>query len=114
MIKQGDIVIIDFEPSKGSEIKKRRSAAVISRDEYSLASNLIIVCPITSSTKPRPYFVPINCDSLDLLSKVSTKQVCSLDYTENGGRNVSVIGKLETKELLNVAQHFLLNFSFPF
>ncbi|MCG3401961.1 type II toxin-antitoxin system PemK/MazF family toxin [Staphylococcus massiliensis] len=32
-IKQGTIVFIDFEPSKGCEIRKRRPAIVISRHE---------------------------------------------------------------------------------
>ena len=63
-IKQGPIIYIDFDPSKGSEIKKRRPAVVISRDEYSLSSNLIIVCPITSTDKKRPYFVEIDNDAL--------------------------------------------------
>lgn len=105
---------IDFEPSKGSEIKKRRPAVVISRDEYNLASNLIIVCPITSTDKDRPYFVPIYNEKLSKNSKVNTKQVYSLDYTEQGGRKIQVIGKVPKKELMNIAQHFLLNFNFDF
>ncbi|ALS36103.1 growth inhibitor PemK [Enterococcus rotai] len=114
MIKQRDIVIIDFEPSKGSEIKKRRPALVMSRDEYNLSSNLIIVCPITSTKSKQPYFVSINNEVFEKESKVNTKQVYSLDFTEKGGRNVQVIGHLQTKEFLNIAQHFLLNFNFPF
>lgn len=111
-LKQGTIIYIDFEPSRGSEIKKRRPAVVISRDEYSLASTLIIVCPITSSKQDRPYFVELDNDVLKTGSKVNTKQVYSLDYTENGGRNIEILGEVTHKELLNIAQHFLLNFNF--
>lgn len=114
MIRQGDIVTINFDPSKGSEIQKRRPAIVMSRDEYNLSSSLIIVCPITSTDKLRPYFIPINSKVLQKDSKVNTKQVYSLDYTDKGNRNVKVIGKVEMKEFLNVAQHFMLNFNFPF
>ena len=114
MIKQRDIVTIDFEPSKGSEVRKRRPAIAISRDEYNHSSSLIIVCPITSTTKTRPYFIPIASEVLNKQSKVNTKQVYSLDYTKKGNRNVEVIGRLEEKEFLNIAQHFLLNFNFPF
>lgn len=113
-IAQGTLVYIDFEPSKGSEIKKRRPAVVISRDEYNLASNLVIVCPITSTDKERPYFVPINNENLKANSKVNTKQVYSLDYTERGGRNIQIIGRITNKELMNISQHFLLNFNFNF
>lgn len=113
-ISQGSLVYIDFEPSRGNEIKKRRPAVVMSRDEYSLASNLVIVCPITTSDKERPYLVPINNESLKVNSKVNTKQVYSLDYSERGGRNVQIIGKVTNKEMLNIAQHFLMNFNFDF
>ena len=113
-IPQGTLVYIDFEPSKGSEIQKRRPAVVISRDEYSLASKLIIVCPITSTDKERPYLVPIPHEKLREGSKVNTKQVYSLDYTEGGGRQVQIIGHISNKEMMNIAQHFLMNFNFNF
>ncbi|OTP10454.1 hypothetical protein A5844_002154 [Enterococcus sp. 10A9_DIV0425] len=84
-IEQGSIIYIDFEPSRGSEIKKLRPAIVISRDEYSYSSNLIIVCPLTSTDKERPYFVEIKNEKLKPGSKVNTKQVYTLDYSESGG-----------------------------
>lgn len=114
MIKQRDIVTIDFELSEGSEIRERRPALVMSRDEYNLSSNLIILCPITSTNKVRPYFISIDSEVLINQSKVNTKQVYSLDFTKKGNRNVKILGQLEEKQFLNIAQHFLLNFNFPF
>lgn len=111
-IRQGAIVYIDFELSKGSEITKRRPAVVISRDEYNRSSNLVILCPITSTRKDRPYFVDLSNPSLSQGSKVNTKQVYSLDVTVDGGSNVEVIGQISKKELIDIAQHFLLNFNF--
>ena len=32
--KQKDIIWIDFDPSKGKDIRKRRPALVVSRDEF--------------------------------------------------------------------------------
>jgi mRNA interferase MazF len=46
-------------------------------------------------------------------SKVNTKQVYTLDYSERGGRKIEILGKLSKKELINVAQHFMMNFNFP-
>lgn len=112
-IKQGTIIYIDFDPSKGSEIKKRRPAVVISRDEYSLSSNLIIVCPITSTDKKRPYFVEIDNDALKKESMVNAKQVYTLDFTERGGRNIEILGEVSTREFINIAQHVQMNFNFP-
>ncbi|MGM0112786.1 type II toxin-antitoxin system PemK/MazF family toxin [Enterococcus sp. DIV0187] len=111
-IKQGTIIYIDFEPSKGSEIQKRRPAIVVSRDEYSLSSNLIIVCPITSTKKSRPYFVEIQNEVLRNGSKVNAKQLYTLDYTLRGGRNVEILGEVPKKEFINIAQHILMNFNF--
>ncbi|MFP4876735.1 type II toxin-antitoxin system PemK/MazF family toxin [Mammaliicoccus sciuri] len=74
----------------------------------------MIVCPITSTDKNRPYFVPINNKNLKPNSKVNTKQVYSLDYTETAPRNIQIIGKITNKELMNIAQHFLMNFNFNF
>ena len=112
-LEQGTLVFIDFDPSKGSEIKKRRPALVISRDEYSYTSNLIIVCPITSTDRKRPYVVANQHDKLKPGSKGNTKQCYTLDYSERGGRKIEILGKLSKKELINVAQHFMMNFNFP-
>ncbi|MBO1298641.1 MULTISPECIES: type II toxin-antitoxin system PemK/MazF family toxin [unclassified Enterococcus] len=111
-IEQGTIILIDFESSRGSEITKRRPAIVISRDEYSYSSNLIIVCSIMSINKNRPYFVDIKHEKLTHGSRVNTKQVYTLDYSEQGGRKIEVLGKISQRDLINVAQHFLMNFNF--
>ncbi|MFD1430264.1 type II toxin-antitoxin system PemK/MazF family toxin [Lacticaseibacillus mingshuiensis] len=50
---KGDIVTIDFEPSKGSEIRKRRPALVLSNSKYSRLTRLAVVCPITHATNNR-------------------------------------------------------------
>lgn len=113
-IKQGDIVIINFDPSKGTEIRKRRPALVLSKDTYNKLSSLIIVCPITSTSKERPFLVPIENESLDKNSQVNTMQVYSLDKTHEGNRNIKVIGRVKEVEFLAVTQRFLLNFDFPF
>lgn len=111
-LKQGDIIYIDFDPSNGSEIKKRRPALVISRDEYNYASNLVIVCPITSSKKERPYLVAIKTDFLSEDSKVNTKQLYTLDWTENGHRHPQLIGRVKAKDIVNIGQYVLNNFNF--
>ncbi|MGC4441267.1 type II toxin-antitoxin system PemK/MazF family toxin, partial [Streptococcus suis] len=45
--KKQDIVWIDFDPSRGKEIKKRRPAVVVSSDNYNKQTGMIAVCPIT-------------------------------------------------------------------
>jgi|TARA_B110000908_G_C10223835_1_gene436824 mRNA interferase MazF/mRNA interferase ChpB len=48
---QGDIVWLDFNPSSGKEIMKRRPAFVISRKAFNNHTGLAIVAPITSTIR---------------------------------------------------------------
>ena len=47
----GDIIFLDFEPSTGKEITKRRPALVLSRRAFNSHTNLAIVAPATSAIK---------------------------------------------------------------
>ena len=51
-MNQGDIILVDFDPTKGREQAGYRPAVVISQTEYNQRRNMIFVCPITSSIKP--------------------------------------------------------------
>ena len=48
---QGDIVWLDFEPSSGKEITKRRPGFVISRSAFNAHTVFIIAAPITSTVR---------------------------------------------------------------
>lgn len=112
--KQRDIVFIDFDPSKGYEVKKRRPALVLSRNEYNRSTNMVIVCPITTTDKERPFLVPIESEKLSakFSSKVNTNQVYSLDYTERANRNIQFVENMEEEQFYQIAQKFMHNFSF--
>lgn len=114
--KQRDIIIIDFEPSKDYEINKRRPALVMSSDNYNRATNLVIVCPITTTEKEKPFFIPIPsnklCASGTAISKVNTNQAFSLDYTENAKRNIQFVDRIEEERFYPIVQMFMHNFSF--
>ncbi|HEM6031064.1 TPA: type II toxin-antitoxin system PemK/MazF family toxin, partial [Streptococcus suis] len=46
-----DIIWIDFDPSLGKEIQKRRPALVVSSHKYSQMTGFVAVCPITHGAK---------------------------------------------------------------
>lgn len=112
--KQRDIVFIDFDPAKGFEIKKRRPALIMSRDEYNKSSNMIIVCPLTTTSKERPFLVTVETEKLPVNknSKVNTNQVHSLDYTKQAKRNIQFVERLEEEQFYQIAQKFMYNFAF--
>ena len=56
---RGDVVWIDFNPTRGHEQGGRRPAVVLSSKIYNGPSRLVLVCPISSRTKGYPYEVSI-------------------------------------------------------
>lgn len=58
-IKQYEIVLINLDPTIGSEMKKNRPCAVISPNEMNKYLQTIVIAPITSSSKPYPTRVEI-------------------------------------------------------
>ena len=53
--KQGDIIIMDFNPQKGHEQSGRRPALVLSNDILNHHSSLAFVCPITNTNEKYPF-----------------------------------------------------------
>ncbi len=58
-IKQYQVVIVNLDPTIGSEIKKTRPCIVISPDEMNRHLNTIIIAPVTSKSKSYPTRVAI-------------------------------------------------------
>ncbi|MBT4519673.1 MAG: type II toxin-antitoxin system PemK/MazF family toxin [Halieaceae bacterium] len=48
---RGDIIWLDFEPSVGKEITKRRPAYVVSRKAFNEHTGFALVAPITSTVR---------------------------------------------------------------
>ncbi len=57
---RGDVIWLDFEPTKGKEIGKYRPALVLSPKAYAKATKYVIVCPISTSIRGNAMEVPIN------------------------------------------------------
>ena len=51
MVKQGDIISVNFSPTKGREQKGERPALVVSNTKYNQKSGFVLACPITSTTR---------------------------------------------------------------
>jgi len=60
MVKQGDIIWLDFDPQTGHEQKGRRPALVISNETFHNFSSLAIVCLITNTKKNHPFHVKLD------------------------------------------------------
>jgi mRNA interferase MazF len=60
MVNQGDIISVNFAPTKGREQSGERPAFVISNSKYNMQSGFVIACPITSTTRPMNIRVPLD------------------------------------------------------
>ncbi len=54
MIQQYAIVLVNLDPTLGSEIKKTRPCVVISPNEMNKHLKTIVIAPVTSTSKPYP------------------------------------------------------------
>lgn len=101
--KQGDIVIMDFNPQSGHEQRGRRPALVLSNDILNQHSALALVCPITNTNKSHPFHIELDnrtqttgvilCDQVKMLDlkarNTQTKEVCPEDIW-NEARDVVI------------------------
>ena len=60
MVKQGDIIKLDFDPQAGHEQAGYRPALVISNDFFNQKTNLTIVCPITNTDNRFPLHISLD------------------------------------------------------
>jgi mRNA interferase MazF len=51
---QYEIILVNLDPTLGSEMKKTRPAVIISPNEMNKYLNTIVIAPITSSSKAYP------------------------------------------------------------
>ena len=59
-ISQYDIVLVNLDPTIGSEMKKTRPCIVLSPNEMNKHLQTIVVAPMTSNSKPYPTRVEVN------------------------------------------------------
>jgi mRNA interferase MazF/mRNA interferase ChpB len=86
---RGDLIWLDFDPSSGKEIVKRRPAFVISRNKFNEHLGLAIVAPITSTVRGIRLEVVLP-ETLETRGSVLVYQLKTLDYLE---RKVAFIEK---------------------
>jgi mRNA interferase MazF len=95
-IKQYELVLVNLDPTIGSEMKKTRPCAVISPNEMNKYLQTIVVAPLTSSSKPYPTRVEIK--------QTKTKGWIVLDQirTVDRIRIFKKLGNLTTSEIETV------------
>ena len=94
---QGDIVYVDFSPTKGHEQKGFRPAIVVSNNVFNMNTKMVMVCPITSNTKDFPTHYQL-FESKKAKGAVLVEHIRSIDFEE---RKLKFVEKASEGDLLS-------------
>lgn len=98
VISQYEIVLVNLDPTVGSEIQKTRPCVVVSPNEMNKYLQTIVIAPLTSSSKPYPTRVQIK--------QTKTKGWIVIDQirTIDRVRIVNKLGQLTPTEIAAVKE----------
>ena len=108
--KKEEIYLVNFDPTIGHEVKKKRPALILSNNIHNQYSPLVTVAPLSSNTNkvyPFEVYVPKKLTGLNENSKIMIIQLRSIDKK----RLINKIGNIEDKEIINkinkvISEHF--------
>lgn len=98
-MKRGEVWWVNFEPSVGGEIRKKRPAVIISNDAANKYLNRVQVIPLTSRIG-RIY----PSETLVMLSDRESKAMADQLTTVSKRRLISRVGRLANAEMRKVEQ----------
>ena len=93
--KQYSVVIVNLNPTVGSEIQKTRPCLIISPNEMNYSN--VIVAPMTSKKKDYPTRVQLKVDSfvvLDQIRTISVKRIVKVADTKISKKKIDEVKKM--------------------
>jgi mRNA interferase MazF len=87
-VRRGEIWWVNFDPTRGGEIRKTRPAVVVTADALNCARRTVVVVPLSTGPQPRPPIV-VSTPSAVADSVAVCDQVRAVDkrcLTRNQGR----------------------------
>ncbi len=97
-----DIIWLDFEPNKGKETGKYRTALVLSSKQYNKQTGLLICCPISTSVRGTATEVEVGTQEKPLV--VASSLVQTLSWKD---RKAEFITKAESEVMDQVLVRIL-------
>ncbi|HSV89278.1 MAG TPA: type II toxin-antitoxin system PemK/MazF family toxin [Bacteroidales bacterium] len=98
-VRQYEIILVNLDPTLGSEIKKTRPCVVISPDEMNKYLRTVVIAPMTTTSKYYPTRVEIKHDSkhgwivLDQIRTIDKQRIV---------KNLGRLSKPEIKEVKSI------------
>jgi mRNA interferase MazF len=102
MVKQGDIIWLDFNPTLGSEQKGIRPALVVSNNTYNKKSkHFALVVPITSTKSNYPLHVNLEANST-IKGQIMCEQVKMIDLKARSYKQVETISSVTLDKVVKI------------
>ena len=102
MVKQGDIVKINLNPTKGHEQSGFRPVIVVNNASHSRVSNMTIVCPITNTNRNNPLHVKLK--GLQTTGFVMCDQIRAIDIRTRIYKIIESVDEETLWEICDIAQ----------
>ena len=99
--KQGDFVVVSFDPQSGHEQKGRRPALVVSSTLFNRHTGLAMLCPITNTRRAFPLHVAVPAGS-KLTGFIMVEQIKSVDYASRKVKFVEKAPRAVLDEVLAI------------
>ena len=96
--KQGDVIFLNFNPTKDHEQAGFRPAVVISNNVFNQNTKMVMVCPITSNDKYFPTHYNLE-DTKNIHGAVLCEHIRSIDYEI---RNLKFVEKLSENDFISI------------
>ncbi len=93
-VKQYQIVLVNLDPTVGSEMKKTRLAIIISPNEMNKYLQTVVIAPVTSSSKTYPTRVEVKHNKAK--GWIVLDQIRTIDRQ----RIIKLLGQLSEQEIL--------------
>jgi mRNA interferase MazF len=101
--QQGDIIKVNLNPSKGHEQQGFRPVIVLSNNIVSQFTKVVIVAPISSTTRRLPLYRDLP-KGLKTSGTVLLDQIVTLDYTVRNAAFVETVPLPLLEEMLDVVR----------
>ena len=100
---QGDLIWLDFDPSRGKEIMKRRPAFVISKKAFNEHTKMAIVAPVTSRIRGIKLEVVLS-SAMKTSGAILVFQLKAIDFMQRNALFIEKTPSMITQQVTSIAQ----------
>ncbi len=104
--RQGDIIILDFDPHVGHEQRGRRPALVVSNELFHRRTNMAMVCPITNKISRFPIHIGLD-ERTSTTGEIMCEQAKCLDIIARKARYIEAAPEDILEEAIDLVCSFI-------